>query len=47
VKEEINKIVKEQTKQIEDNIKAQKDALLQNINSQTALIDNIKKSIKY
>ncbi|MFA7074381.1 MAG: TIGR03545 family protein [Endomicrobiaceae bacterium] len=47
VKEEINAILKEQTKQVEDNIKVQQDSLLKNINSQTDLINNIKKSIKY
>lgn len=47
IKEELNKIVKEQTKQVEDSVKTQKDALLKNINSQTNLIDDIKKSIKY
>ena len=47
IKEELNKIVKEQAKQAEDSLKSQKDELLKNINSQTNLIDDIKKSIKY
>lgn len=47
VKEEINAILNEQTKQVEDNIKSQQGSLLNSINSQTDLINNIKKSIKY